>query len=216
MDRLGPAAAAALVALGRPRTLRAGDVLFMEGEPADRLAVVTAGRVRCTTLAASGVTSVLDVAGPGELVGEVAVFDQAPRSAEVTAVERAETLLVGRSDFEHFLAEHGSATLELVRQLCQRLRTSNNVRADLSAGTTVRTRVARRLDALAAEHGIPSIDGDVVIDLSISHEELGAWVGASREAVSRSIGELRGLGVIRSDRRRITVLDPDGLRAHAR
>ena len=117
MERLGPELASRLATAGHHRTLSKGAPLFMEGEIADRAAVVVEGRLKLVTVSTSGIESVLAIFGPGELVGEVSVFDQSPRSATVTALDRAELIIVPRREFEHFLADNGAAALLLIWKL---------------------------------------------------------------------------------------------------
>jgi CRP/FNR family transcriptional regulator, cyclic AMP receptor protein len=87
------------------------------------------------------------------------------------------------------------------------------MRIEFAASQTL-TRVAIRLVELAHRYGEPS-DGEVVIDLPISQEELAGWTGSSREAVAKALHTLREMGLIVTDRRRITVTDLDGLRRQA-
>ena len=211
MGRLDPALAAQLVAAGGIRRLRTGAAVFMEGEIADRIAVVLSGRLKSVAVATSGTEAVLAVSGPGELVGEISVFDGSARTATVTAVEPTEMVIVGRQEFERFLADNGAAALVLVRQLCDRLRASNETRVDLS-GESVAVRVARRLLSLTADDG----SEENGFELRVSQTDLGGWIGASREAVTRALGELRTDGIIRTGRRSIVIEDLAGLRARAR
>ena len=101
----------------------------------------------------------------------------------------------------------------LVRSLVRRYRDSDRVRVEFAAAQTL-GRVASRLVELIERHGEPCDDG-IAITLPISQEELGAWTGSSREGVAKALHNLRALGLIRTERRRITVLDEEGLRRQA-
>lgn len=202
--RLGAELSAKLAEAGRTRRLDKGAMLFVEGEEANRVAIVLAGRLKLVSVSMSGGEAVLAVFGPGELVGEVSLFGGSTRSATVSAIEPVEVLVVARDAFENFLTENGEAAVLLIRLMCERLRQSNETRVDIT-NESVAVRVARKLAALATAHGVSGPSGAIAIELSVSHEELGAWVGASREAVTRSLGELRSAGVLHTARRRIVI-----------
>lgn len=215
LDRLAPGRADALVRAGRRRCLARGEALFVEGDLADRVAIVLAGRLKLAALSASGSEAVLGMCGPGELLGEVSAFDGSPRTATVTAMEPSEVSVLTARDFERFLADHGEIAVALVRQLCQRLRASNDTRTRFG-NDAVPTRLAARLVSLFDEHGITDDDGTRRIGLALTQVELAAWIGASREAVAKALQQLRQQGIVTTARRSITILDLDLLRDRAR
>ena len=215
MDRMGPTLAPQLMGTASRRRLARGETLFLEGEVANRVAVVVTGRLKAVTVSTSGQEAVLTVSGPGELVGEISVFDAAPRTATVSAFEAAQVAVVSRRDFEQFLTDNPRAALLLIEQLCLRLRASNETRTDLSS-EPVAVRLARRLVSLAEEHGTRLDGSSIDIGFPVSQVELGAWIGASREAVARELGALRSAGVLRTERRHIIIDDMEGLARRAR
>ena len=215
LDRLAPGRADALVGAGHRRRLARGDVLFVEGDLADRVAVVLAGRLKVATISSSGTDALLDMCGPGELIGEVSAFDGSPRTATVTAMERSEVAILSVRAFEQFLADHGDIAVALVRQLCQRMRTSNDTRTRFGSDA-VPTRLAGRLVSLFDEHGITEPDGTRRIGIALTQVELAAWIGASREAVAKALQQLRQQDIVTTARRSITILDLDRLRDRAR
>lgn len=210
---LGAADRAALTAAGRRRRIPAGGVLFVEGTRSDVVMVVLAGRVKVVTAAEDGTETVLAVRGPGALLGELAAIDDAPRSATVVALEPVEVLAVGLREFCAFLHAHPDAMWVLLRLVTARLRDADRKRAEFGGLDTL-SRVAVRLLELAERFGEPVADG-VRITVPLSQEELGSWVGASREAVAKALGTLRARGALTTSRRAVTVRDPDLLRRFA-
>lgn len=201
----------ALLALGVPRRHRAGEVIVHAGDESGAVYVVLAGRVKITVLAEGGKEAVLGFRGPGALLGEMAAIDGSPRAATVTAIEDVRLSVVPGGAFRRLLDERPSFAHGVLRSVLARLREADRDRLEVAA-YDVTGRVARRLVALADEHGTALPDGSVAIGLPLSQEELAAWTASSREAVGRALHLLRRLGWIRTDRRRITVRDLDALR----
>jgi len=94
------------------------------------------------------------------------------------------------------------------------MRAANEVRTQLGADS-VSVRVARRLLALCGDTALTAT-GPLTVPVAVSHTDLASWIGASRESVSRSLRDLREAGLVASARRSIEILDPAGLRQHAR
>src|SRR4051794_4103431 len=190
-----------------------GAALFREYEDSDSVVVVLAGRVKVSTVTDDGREVVLAFRGPGDLVGELSAIDRRPRSATVAAVEPVEALTLAASQFRAFLHAHPRVALLLLEMLSRRLRDADRKRVEFAAHDTV-GRVSARLVELAEAHGRP-VGAGVEITLPLSQEELAGWTGASREAVGKALQLMRGLGWVATQRRRITVLDLEALRARS-
>jgi CRP/FNR family transcriptional regulator, cyclic AMP receptor protein len=210
MTLLSPDRQRALRAIGRPGQFRAGDTLLHAGQVGDRVMVILAGRAKISYTTEGGREVVLRFAGPGEVLGELAVIDGRPRSGTIEAVEPVETLTVGASDFLTFVNDDPDARLALLRTLSARCRDSDQKRIQFGAADSV-GRISLRLLELAERFGEPADDG-VAITLPLTQEELGSWCGCSREAVAKGLQALRRQGAIETSRRRILVRDLDGLR----
>ena len=199
---------------GRPRRLRAGTSLFIEGTRSEAVVVVISGRVKVFTSAEDGAEVVLAVRGPGALLGELAAIDQQPHSASIRSLEPVEVLTVGLREFTAFLQANPRTMWLLMRILVNRLRDADRKRIEFGVHDTLH-RVARRLIELVDRFGEPTRSG-IMITLPLTQDELASWVGASREAVTKALRTLRADGYVRTQRRMITVVDIEGLRRHAR
>jgi CRP/FNR family cyclic AMP-dependent transcriptional regulator len=199
---------------GRPRRLPTGAPLFVEGSYSDTVAIVISGRVKVFTSAEDGTEVMLDVRGPGALLGELAVIDGKPRSASVTSLQTTEIFTVGFREFTAFLHTHPRTMWLLMRILTDRLRDADRKRIEFGIYDT-QNRVARRLVELADRFGEPTESG-IRITLPLTQDELANWVGASREAVTKALRILRTNGYVRTHRRAFTVIDIEGLRRCAR
>lgn len=200
---------------GRPRRLRAGTPLFVEGTRSDTVYVMISGRVKVFTSAQDGTEVILAVHGPGALLGELAAIDQQPHSASIRPVEPVEVVAVGSREFTAFLQAHPRTMWLLLRILTGRLRNSNRKRNEFGVHDTL-SRVARLVVELVDRFGEPTESG-IMITLPLTQDELASWVGASREAVTKAFRTLRACGCVRTPgRRMIIVVDVEELRRRAR
>ena len=209
LEELGAEDRDALQSLARRRNFPVGASLMSEGQPGAEVMVILSGRVKITFLEIDGQEIVLDFRGPGELLGELAVIDGKPRSSRVEAIEPVEVLAVAATAFNGLVAERSGIANALLRDLVGRFRNADRKRIEFGAAHTV-GRVAARLIEMVERFGTETTAGHV-IDLPITQDELAGWTGASREAVAKALRSLRELGLITTERRRITVLDLEEL-----
>jgi len=202
---LGEDAIRNIAALCTRRQLDGGEVLFQKGDKGDALFGVRRGRVRIETGTAAGGRLTLNVLGPGDLFGEVALFDGLPRTADAIAAEASELFMVRRSDFLAYLEREPRIAVRLLEMLCQRIRWISD-RMEEAVLLPLHARLARRLCMLADDFGS---------EVHISQEELGVYVGAARESVNRQLQEWRRAGIIELRRGRISLLDIERLTAVA-
>ncbi len=184
-----------------------------EGQRGEQVMVLLSGRVKVTFTTTDGKEVVLGFGAPGDLLGDLAVIDESPRSSSVVALEPGEALVLTAGDFHALIAARPTLALALLRMISRRFRNADRQRIEF-AGSQTLGRVAARLLELADSYGEPTDDG-VVIDLRISQEELAGWTGSSREAVAKALHTLRELNLVATERRRLTVVDPEGLRRQA-
>jgi CRP/FNR family transcriptional regulator, cyclic AMP receptor protein len=210
LEALTPEEAADLRASGRERHYDAGVALFHEGDDAGSVIVLLAGRAKLTVPLSSDREVIVAVRGPGDLLGELAALVDAPRSATVATIEPVDALIVSGSAFAAFLDRNARVGLVILRLVAERLLYADLQQAQFATHDVV-GRVAHRLVELTDRFGVETADG-IVLDVPLSQEELAGWTGASREAVNKALQVLRSLHMIQTGRRRLTVLDADGLR----
>jgi CRP/FNR family cyclic AMP-dependent transcriptional regulator len=213
MSMLPPEQQRELRAAARPQRFAAGATLLHEGQVGDRVMVILSGRAKISYVTDVGREVVLRFAGPGEVIGELAVIDGRPRSGTIRAVEPVETLTLSAERFMSFVTDAPPVSLALLRTLSARCRDSDQKRIQFGGADSV-GRISARLLELAERFGEPDAGG-VAITLPLTQEELGSWCGCSREAVAKGLQTLRSLGLIETARRRIVVHDAEGLRLRA-
>jgi CRP-like cAMP-binding protein len=209
-DQLEPDAARALTSAGTVRTYRRGAALFHERQESDAVYVLRSGTVKIVTGTSAGKDAMLGIRGPGDLLGEVSAIDGRVRSAGAIALEACEAIAVPGSVFRSVLAAHPAAAIRVLEMLCERLRDADAKRSEHVALDTL-ARVVGRLVELADRFGQQTESG-TVIDVALTQEDLAGWAGASREAVAKALQTLRDLGLVRTDRRRVVVVDLPALR----
>jgi CRP-like cAMP-binding protein len=211
---LSDADRAELERIGHRKTADRPELLLAIGEAADRVLVLESGRVKVTVPTSAGTDAVLTFRGPGALLGEQALVDQRPRSANVAAIEPVEMLVIAASTFRTFLAAHPDVALAMLAMLSARLRDSDRRLAEFAAADTL-GRVSARLVELCDAHGDPGTDGTVRITLPITQEDLAGWTGSSIESTAKALRQLRSLGWITTGRRALEVHDLPALRRRA-
>lgn len=192
-DELG-----ALFAQGVVKNFAKNTVIVSEGDETDSLYIITAGSVKVFVSDDEGKEVVLCTQGPGEYFGEM-VLDGGPRSASVMTLEPSRFAVVTRNRFRDFLRDHPAFAIHLIEKLIQRTRAlTENVKS--LALMDVYGRVARLLLDLAVKK-----DGRLVIDEKLTHQNIASRVGASREMISRILGDLTAGGYLTIDSKRITI-----------
>jgi CRP/FNR family cyclic AMP-dependent transcriptional regulator len=211
---LGEEAADALVASMREVQLPRGDVLFEEGEAGDAVYVVIEGKVKLGRSAPDGRESLLAILGPGQMFGELSLFDPGPRSATVSAVTDTVLLTLSHEGLLEWITGRPEVARGLLAQLAGRLRRATDIVSDL-VFADVPGRVAKALLDLSRRFGAPS-EGGIRVAHDLTQEELAQLVGASRETVNKALADFSARGWIRLEQRSVVILDLERIRRRAR
>ena len=213
-DALSEEDARALRAMVLVVKLDRGERLFAEGADGDKLYIIITGKIKLTKAAPDGRENLLSVHGPGEMFGELSLFDPVPRTASATAVTDAELTGLTHDDVRAWLSTRPEVAIHLLRALAQRLRRINDVKADL-VFTDVPGRVAKALLDLAERFGVPNSEG-IQVNHDLTQEELAQLVGASRETVNKALADFAARGWVQLAAKSVLVVDADRLRKRAR
>jgi CRP/FNR family transcriptional regulator, cyclic AMP receptor protein len=191
-----------------------GDVLFHEGDSGDRLYVVTDGKIKLGRTSADGRENLLAILGPGQMFGELSLFDPGPRSATATAVTPCTLMSLGHDELLRWLEDQPSVARALLHQLAARLRKTSDVVADL-VFSDVPGRVAKALLDLSRRFGRTADDG-IHVHHDLTQEELAQLVGASRETVNKALADFAMRGWLRLEPRSVVLIEVERLRRRAR
>ncbi len=194
--------------------LERGDVLFHEGDQGDRLYVIAEGKIKLGRTSTDGRENLLAILGPGEMFGELSLFDPGPRTATATAVAETQLVSMGQDQLRDVLHQRPNVALTMLTALARRLRKTNDVLADL-VFTDVPGRVAKALLDLAKRFGRP-VDEGVMVAHDLTQEELAQLVGASRETVNKALADFASRGWLRLEARAVLLVDVERLKRRAR
>ena len=177
-------------------------LLLQEGDPGERFYLLRKGRAKVYLGNADGREVILAFLGPGDFLGEMALVDEEPCSANVMVLEESEFVSIGKSEFQKVLASSPSMAANLVKALSRRVREANQQIESLALND-VKARVEQALRGLAEKEG-----GELVIPARVTHRDIVFMVGVSREVVTRIFRSLEETGVVRVAGRRITLTAP--------
>jgi CRP-like cAMP-binding protein len=179
------------------RNVKSGEFIFWEGDESDRFYVLAEGRVKAVKHTASGKEFIIAFFSPGEMFGEVAVFEEKPYPATAQALEDSKVFGIKTEDFLVFLSKRPRVALGIINVLAGRLRDAQGRLKDF-AGERVEQRLARILLMLSSKLGT---------ELPFTRQEIADMTGTTIETAIRIMSRLTRDGVIRSVRGSITIQD---------
>ena len=192
-----------------PRSFEPGQLVFREGDDSDTCYIVREGHARAIRSHSDGRTITLASFGPGDIFGELAMFEDERRSATIEAIEPTTVVGVLGGDMRRLMSEYPGIAMRLAVALAGRLRETNE-RLSRQSFQTVQSRVAVVLSQLVqAEVDAGRANGDVLV--TATQADLAQLAGSSRESASRFLAVLERAGVISQGRGRLVVHDPGAL-----
>lgn len=202
---LDKAELAELLGQARESKAKKGEALIRQGDEGNALLILIEGQARVTVYSANGREIVLEYAGPGTVLGEIALLDGGVRTASVIAMGPVRYLTLPRTLFEHVIASNHRIALRLMKELASRLRRANQT-IETDRAYAAGPRLARFLIRLANDG--PD-DGNAVIRLS--QTELSMFAGISRENINRQLSLWQQDGMVTIEHGGVTILDREAL-----
>lgn len=184
-----------IIGFAAERRLSKGSVIFTKGDPGTSMMAVLTGRVRVSAVSVDGKEVTLNVIGPGEIFGEIALLDGKPRSADASALEDTVLMVVERRQFLPFLLRNETLLERLLVVLCDRLRRTSLALEEIAL-FDLTARLARLIVKLSQDYGRLQSDGAVRIDLKLSQRDLATLVASSRESVNKQLRGWREQGLV--------------------
>jgi CRP/FNR family transcriptional regulator len=198
-----------VASLSHSRSFAAGEIVFREGDASNTCYVVRSGHARAVREHGDGRQLALATFGPGDIFGELAMFDDERRSATVEAIEALEVLGILGPDMRRLMETRPGLAIGIAAALARRLRATNERLASQSF-QTVQSRVATVLGQLVRQARAEGASGGDV-PITVTQAEVAQLAGSSRESASRFLAVLERAGVISQGRGRLTVHDPEAL-----
>lgn len=199
-----------LIAHSQERRLARGTLIFSKGDPGSSMLAVLTGLIRVGATSPDGREITLNVIGPGEIVGEIALLDGQPRSADAVAAEETVVMLIERRFFLPFLIRHEGLVERMLAVLCDRLRRTSAALEELAL-LDLPARMARTLVKLASDYGKP-VEAGVRIEIRLSQKDMSNLVAATRESVNKQLKVWRTAGIIEMDGGHLVITDMAALK----
>lgn len=189
-----------------------GEIIFREGDPGRVLFLVKSGQVRIFINGLDGTeTSVILLGRPGDIFGELAIIDGLPRSATAVAMEPTTLYTISREAFRDHMRQNPQLAMNFMQELSSKVR-HNTRNIDTLTSLPVPQRLARKLMELAQDCGLVEAKG-VTLNTTLTQTQLASLIGATRESTNKTLREFRQRDWIWMENGRITILDPDALKA---
>ena len=205
-----PRELAALAAVAREASYRARDYVFMEGEPADWFCLVRTGRVKIVRASRGGKEVVLELLGPGEPFGGVAVIERRPYPASAQATEASVVLKIPREPIVALTERHPGVVREMALMIGRRLRAAHESVRSLAADP-VEARLAAALLRLAERDGERGQRG-ITLPYHLTRQSLADMTGTTVETAIRIFSRWQKNRLVRDDGGRLVLADPEALR----
>jgi CRP/FNR family transcriptional regulator, cyclic AMP receptor protein len=207
---LDPGAFDQLCRYAKHATLKRGASICSKGDPGNSLIAVVSGTVKISVSSPDGRSAILNLIGPGEIVGEVAVLDGQARTADVTANTNCEIFVIDRREFLPFVRSQPALAMKFIELLCARLRwTSDQVEQVILQDLP--GRLASALIRLTEKHKLAQ--GGRTI--AITQQEISEMVGMARESINKQLRAWAARNWVRLEHGAIVVLDAEPLQALA-
>lgn len=211
--RLKPEDRQRVAAVATVRAFEKGATLFSEGDGSDLLYTVLTGRVKVFKTTVRGTDVILELFGPGDPVGAVAVYEARPYPASALALEPTSCLVIPRQAFFSLLESYPTMARGLLVGLTHRLVELTNRLTELSGGR-IEGRLARFFLKLGTDMGQRRGDG-LFIPLVLSRQELADMIGTTIETSIRIMSRWGKDGVVRTDKDGFVIADRAALEAIA-
>jgi CRP/FNR family cyclic AMP-dependent transcriptional regulator len=193
-----------------------GEVIFRDGEPAERLFLIDRGRVKLSISTPAGQELLIAVLGRGQIFGELAVIDRGPRAMDARAMEATQVCALDSDVFWTMLENRPALARRLLELMARRLRRADRASQDL-VFFDAPTRLARGLLSLAEEHGEQEGEGqEIRITVRVTQEEMAQMIGVTRESANRLIASFAGRGWIDWNEGHPLLLRPEALMRRGR
>jgi len=186
--------------------------IFFQGDPPDALYILWIGRVKLVRHTDHGRDVVMEVLGPGQLLGEMAVLDGRPYSTTAQTLEEVAVVAIPRNDFFSILERYPKVSMGVISELSRRLRLSSELVRSLAVDR-VEQRIARTIVRLAdlAATPYPGQENAILIDLPLTRQDIAEMTGTTVETAIRVMSRFRKRGMISSVRGRILITDHNAL-----
>lgn len=195
---------------GHKKTYTKGETIFLRGDEGAWVLLVEDGIVEISVVSLNGRKSILNLIEKYDIVGEIALLDNEPRSANAIARTDVAGIVLSRGTMMDFLGDNPEACFEIIHTLCKRIRNTSDL-FEAQSLPNANARLARCILRLADKWGEPAEDGTTRVAQQLSQTELGEISGIARENVNRYLNSWSKLKILKFDKGIITVINEQQL-----
>lgn len=194
------------------KKFKKGEYIFFEGEAGEKFYIIKDGQVKLTKMIKNGDEQILNIFSSNDIIAEIVAFDKGNYPASAITMTDTDVIVFDQSELENLILKHPSIGLKLLREMSNRLRRAQQNVRDLALKDSS-ARVAGLLIFLAEKYGKKKKD-KVILDISLTQQELASMIGSSRETVSRVLGQFESEGLIKTSRKKIIIYQKDKIKAY--
>jgi CRP/FNR family transcriptional regulator len=194
------------------KEFKKGEYIFFEGEAGDKFFIIKDGQVKLTKMIKNGDEQILNIFSNNDIIAEIVAFDKGNYPASAVTMTDTGVIIFDQSELENLILKHPSIGVKLLREMSGRLRRAQQNVRDLALKDSS-ARVAGLLIFLAEKYGKKK-KNKVVLDISLTQQELASMIGSSRETVSRVLGKFENEGLIKTSRKKINIYQPDKIKSY--
>ncbi len=209
-DDLPPGDRDAIEGIALERRYPDDALVFFESEASDYSLIVTSGLLKLTRTSQAGREALIELRGPGELIGEVAVINGSPRTASAVTLSEVRALALPGDRFREILRQRPGLCYAVLANVAGKLGQTADRRLEAVAGDALARLCGRLLEL--ADRSNHQAGGSFTLELPVTQQELADWLGLSRDAVVLAFRRLRELGWVETSRQQVRILDVDALR----
>lgn len=195
-----------LISRGHAKTYAKGETIFSRGDEGAWVLLIEDGLVEINVVSLNGRKSILNLIERHDIVGEIALLDNSPRSANAIAKTDVSGIVLSRGTMMDFLRDNPDACFEVINTLCKRVRNTSDL-FEAQSLPNANARLARCILRLAEKWGEPTASGNTRVNQQLSQTELGEISGIARENVNRYINAWTKSSILKFDKGIITVMD---------
>ena len=189
-----------------------GEYIFFEGESGDKFYIIKDGQVKLTKMIKNGDEQILNIFSNNDIIAEIVAFDKGNYPASAVTMTDTKVIVFDQSELEELILKHPSIGIKLLREMSGRLRRAQQNVRDLALKDSS-ARVAGLLIFLAEKYGKIKKE-KIILDISLTQQELASMIGSSRETVSRVLGKFEAEGLIKTSRKKIVIYKKEKIKAY--
>ncbi len=189
-----------------------GEYIFFEGDAGNKFYIIKEGQVKLTKMIKNGDEQILNIFSDHDIIAEIVAFDKGNYPASAVTMSETEVIVFDQSELENLILENPAIGVKLLREMSGRLRRAQQNVRDLALKDSS-ARVAGLLIFLADKYGKKKNEM-LILDISLTQQELASMIGCSRETVSRILAQFESEDLIKTSRKKIIILKPEKIKSY--